>query len=421
MTHGLDIKQRGQRAGLLERAKVTFFLLAMAAAFAVALVGSCIVDTGEPRFALAKLCYGFAMVYMMFAAMLPWVNVSFRASMLRSILFTATGLHSLAVPIAVTGKGGLGINSSSSDFWPIMMVASPLTLWFCTMLTQTKNRPIESPADSDATDSIAAVTTADFGAMDTDWRATFLLNLTFCVTFCVILMLSGCQEPRFWFLTVPVTLVVLTVPLFTPTPVPPACTTVALILNFMQLMVPYFHIFIPQLKAVIFWALGYQITCGLLIFNDLDELSNQRENISLPQVTRRTRTVVCHIAILVMWVGFLVIVRESRIAECMALSLIISEAVLILVISQLHKNKSRAVPLIQALEMVNIFVAIATTFSASGLIYSAIGPHISGVFHIIVNVSTVFPLWAVLFYSKWVFVPSFKDGTVDQPVVLPKT
>lgn len=371
-------------------------------------------DTGEPRFALAKLCYGFAMVFMMFAAMLPWVQVSSRASVLRSILSTALGLQCLAAAIAVTGKGGLGKNSSTSYFWPLVMSVSPFYLWFCTMLRQEKNRPIESPADSDATNSIAALTNADVRAKETE---QFLCNLTFCV----VLMLSASQEPRFWFLTVPVTFVVLPVLLFAPTQVPPACTTVALVLNFMQLMVAYFHIFIPELKEVIVWALGYQVKCGLLILNDPDELSNQRDNIPLPQVTRRTRTMLCHIAILIMWAGFLVIVRKSRIAECMALSLIISETVLIVLISQLHNNKSRAVLLIPALELVNSFVAIATTFSASGLIYSGIDPSICSVLWFLRMVSTSLPMLAIILYSKRVFVPSFKDGTVDQPVVPPKT
>jgi len=191
----------------------------------------------------------------------------------------------------------------------------------------------------------------------------------------------------------------------------------------MQLLVAYFHILTPELKEAILWVLAYTLVCGGLILTDQHILSKQDPSkIALPQLTRRKRMIAFHTAILVMFVGFLFILRHSWIAtECMTLFLIITEAVLLVLISRLRNSKSRAVFLVPALEVVNIVGALATIFVGGLGIARGAELSINSVFSLIVVFAAQMPLWAVLFYSTRVFVPSFKDGTVDQPVAPPQT
>jgi len=410
---GLDIGQIGQRAGLSDKTVGTIFSLVIAAA---CVAGLCIAGTGDSRLVLFKLIYGFAVVYMVSVAVLLWVQVPYKTSVLRSVSRTTAILLSLAIPCLNVGKGNPGNGSSYSHLWAVIIASS------ANLCCKVVNKEVDKPAKSDTTDSDPATdptaTTEESGA-GTDSHEALLLN----VSLCVILMLSTNQELRFWLATVPVTFVVLPVLLFAPTPVPPACATVAVLLNFMQLLVAYFHILTPELKEAILWVLAYTLVCGGLILTDQHILSKQDPSkIALPQLTRRKRMIAFHTAILVMFVGFLFILRHSWIAtECMTLFLIITEAVLLVLISRLRNSKSRAVFLVPALEVVNIVGALATIFVGGLGIARGAELSINSVFSLIVVFAAQMPLWAVLFYSTRVFVPSFKDGTVDQPVAPPQT
>jgi len=407
---GLDIGQIGQRAGLSDKTVGTLFSLAIAAA---CVAGLCIAGTGDSRLVLFKLIYGFAVVYMVSVAVLLWVQVPYKTSVLRSVSRTTAILLSLAIPCLNAGKGN---GSSYSHLWAVIIASS------ANLCCNVVKKGIDKPDKSDTTDSDPATdptSTTEESGTGTDSREALLLN----VSLCVILMLSTSQELRFWLATVPVTFVVLPVLLFAPSPVPPACATVAVLLNFMQLTIAYVHILTPELKEPILWVLTYTLVCGALILTDQHILSKQDPSkIAVPQLTRRKRMIAFHIAILVMLVGFLFILRHSWIAtECMTLFLSITEAVLLVLISRLRDSKSRVVFLVPALEVVNIVGALATIFVGVLGIVRGAELSINSVFSLIVVFAAQMPLWAVLFYSTRVFVPSFKDGTVDQPVVPPQT